>query len=114
MISEHQEQVHFVQWFRRKYGPVMIFAIPNGGFRSRATAAKLKLEGVVRGIPDLFIPEWGLWIEMKKAAGGRISPEQRHTMKYLESVGYSTIVGYGCEDAQAKVDFFVDETLKRE
>jgi hypothetical protein len=112
LISEHQEQVHFIQWFRRKYGPVKIFAVPNGGFRSKATAAKLKLEGVVRGVPDLYVPEWKLWIEMKKATGGRVSPDQRAMIKYLESIGDHCLIGYGCEDAQAKVDFFVDEVLK--
>lgn len=33
-----------------------IHAIPNGGLRDKATAAKLKSEGVKRGIPDVFLP----------------------------------------------------------
>jgi hypothetical protein len=40
-------------------------------------AKRLKAEGVVRGIPDLFIPQWNLWVEMKRKTGGRLSPEQK-------------------------------------
>ena len=33
-----------------------LHAIPNGGNRSAVTGARLKAEGVKRGIPDLFLP----------------------------------------------------------
>lgn len=60
-------------------------AIPNGGLRDKATAGKLKAEGVKRGIPDVFLPlpmfgpkanipcrvisaaYCGLYVEMKRA-----------------------------------------------
>ena len=64
--TEHAEQVTLVQWLRRQYPGVLIFAIPNGGQRNAAVALKLKLEGVVRGVPDLYIPAWRTWIEMKR------------------------------------------------
>ncbi len=113
-LSEHLEQVYFVQWFRRKYSPVRIFAIPNGGWRSKATAMRLKSEGVCRGVPDLYVPEWKLWIEMKKETGGRVSPEQRDWQRYLtEECGDTWMVCHGCEMAQRQVDFFVDEVLYR-
>jgi len=56
--SEHSEQVGFINWFRVQYPRVLIFAIPNGEKRSISVAKRLKAEGVVRGIPDLYIPEW--------------------------------------------------------
>jgi hypothetical protein len=56
--SEHVEQSLFVQWFRRSYPNVLIFAIPNGGARSKATAGRLRVEGVVAGVPALIVPEW--------------------------------------------------------
>ena len=97
--SEHIEQVRFVSWFRRNYPDVRIMAIPNGGARSKATAGKLKAEGVSAGVPDLFIPEWRLWIEMKRQKGGSVSAAQRDWMEYLERAGYETAVCKGCEDA---------------
>jgi len=107
--TEHEEQRIFVQWFRRKYSPVRIFAIPNGGFRSRATAGRLKAEGVMRGIPDLFVPEWNLWIEMKRVKGGRLSPDQVNWKHYLEEIGNTVFVAYGAENAMELVDDFVDK-----
>ncbi|MDD3917273.1 MAG: VRR-NUC domain-containing protein [Synergistaceae bacterium] len=98
--TEHEEQRAFVRWFRRKYKDVLIFAIPNGGARSPSTAVKLKAEGVVRGIPDLFIPAWGTFVEMKRVVGGRLSPEQNHWKSYLEREGYAVLVCAGCEQAQ--------------
>ena len=101
--SEHAEQVTFVQWFRRQFPAVRIFAIPNGGHRNVAVAGKLKAEGVSRGVPDLFVPAWRLWIEMKRAHGGRLSREQVDWISYLTECGDTIIVGYGADDAILQV-----------
>jgi len=101
--SEHEEQAGFVQWFRAKWPRVLIFAIPNGGKRNISTAKKLKAEGVVPGVPDLFIPAWGIWIEMKRQKGGRTSSDQDGMISYLENVGHHVIVGYGAADASDKL-----------
>ena len=105
--TEHEEQRELVRWFRQTWPDVRIFAIPNGGARSKATAAKLKAEGVVAGIPDLFIPAWRLWIEMKRTKGGSLSKEQKDCITYLKSEGYQVIVGRGDNDARAKVLEFI-------
>ncbi len=76
--SEHDEQVGFVNWFRAKFAGVLIFAVPNGGKRSISAGKKFKAEGVVAGVPDLFVPEWNLWVEMKRASGGRLPPIRRN------------------------------------
>lgn len=107
--TEHAEQAELVKWFRRKYAPIRIFAIPNGGFRSRATAARLKVEGVSPGVPDLFVPKHLLWIEMKRIKGGRLSPEQRNWQRYLvDECGHTWMVCHGAEDAKAQIDAFMD------
>ena len=95
-----------MRWFRRKFSDVRIFAIPNGGYRSQAAGAKLKAEGASAGVPDLFVPAWRLWIEMKRQKGGRVSPEQTDWIEYLESLGHTCIVCSGSENAQAQVDAF--------
>jgi hypothetical protein len=103
MKTEHEEQREFVQWVRQTYPGVRIFAIPNGGARSRTTGAKLKAEGVSAGVPDLYIPAWRCWVEMKREKGGKVSPVQRDWLAYLQSIGDKVIVGHGCEDAQNKI-----------
>ena len=101
--TEHEEQRQLVMWFRQTYSPVRIFAIPNGGYRSKAAAAKLKVEGVSAGIPDLFIPAFRLWIEMKRVKGGRLSPDQKDWIEYLQSNGYICFVCNGADDAKLKI-----------
>lgn len=101
--SEHVEQRDFVRAFRCAYPDVLIFAIPNGGKRGIVLAQKLKLEGVVPGVPDLCIPAWRAWVEMKRRKGGTLSPEQKGVIGYLESIGYTVIVARGCEDGMAKI-----------
>ena len=99
--TEHEEQSLFVQWFRRTYPGVRIFAIPNGEQRSPSVACRLKTEGVMRGVPDLFIPAWGLWIEMKRTKGGVVSVEQADWIEYLQGLGYAAGVCRGCDEAKA-------------
>lgn len=106
ITPEHDEQVGFVNWFRGNFPGVLIFAVPNGGKRSIATGKKLKAEGVVAGIPDLFIPEWSLWVEMKRVRGGRVSPEQLVVHEYMVSIGHTVIIGKGATDASRKVRDF--------
>lgn len=110
VVSEHMEQAALVMWFRRAYPDTLIFAVPNGGLRSKSQAMKLKVEGVVPGIPDLFVPAWKLWIEMKKVKGGTVSKEQKEMINYLQSVDYYVIVGIGAEDARRKISQFIEDT----
>ena len=102
--SEHLEQVRLVSWFRKTWPNVLLFAIPNGGGRSMAQGASLKAEGVVAGIPDLFCPEWLLWVEMKKVSGGIVSPAQKGMIQYLHSLGHHVIIGHGFENAKAQIE----------
>lgn len=104
--TEHAEQVTFVREFERLYPGVRIFAIPNGGLRAKATAVKLKQEGVRKGVPDLYVPEWNLWIEMKRVKGGGLSPEQKDWIEYLEAIGHTVIVGKGWQHAMEQVEAF--------
>ena len=102
--TEHHEQALLVQWFRRTYPGVLIHSIPNGGHRSQATAIALKVEGTVKGIPDLFIPEWKLWVEMKRIKGGVLSPDQKIIIEYLLRIGYQVIIGKGFLHAKEQIE----------
>lgn len=95
-------------WFRQTHQPVRIFAIPNGEARSRTAGARLKVEGVSAGVPDLFVPAWLLWIEMKRANGGVVSDVQDNWHTYLRGLGHCVIVAHGLEDARKQVIDFLE------
>lgn len=97
--SEHLEQVKFVSWFRRTYPTERILAVPNGEARSKSVGARLKAEGVSPGVPDLLIPKFFLWIEMKRTKGGSVTKNQKEWMEYLKGCGYYCVVCKGAEDA---------------
>lgn len=105
--TEHQEQSALIQWAfdlePQAWELGLLFAIPNGGYRAKSTAVKLKNEGVKPGVPDLFLPVpmggWsGLFIEMK-TIGGRASPEQKAWLSALKRQSYSTVVAKGWVEA---------------
>jgi len=106
--TEHEEQREFVSWFRKTHDPVRIMAIPNGGYRSKTQGMKLKAEGVSAGVPDLYIPEWHLWIEMKRVKGGSVSAAQKDWHQYLRSIGDTVEVCRGCDAAKESITSFAN------
>lgn len=101
--SEHVEQRNFIGWWR-KNRMELIFAIPNGGRRGKAEAARLKMEGVTPGVWDLFVPELRLWIEFKRADRGTLSKAQREFGRNMLAAGYRCMVAWGCEDAKQQME----------
>jgi hypothetical protein len=110
--SEADHQYGFLIWFKNKFPDVLIYHCPNGEKRSIKTAVRLKKMGVVAGIPDLFVPSWMLYIELKREKGGVVSPAQKEIMSYLERVGYTCLVCHGATDASRKVLEFLEERNK--
>ena len=100
--SEHEEQAGFVFWFRQRFPHVLIFSIPNGARVGMGQAKKLVSEGLTAGVPDLFVPEWKVFIEMKRK-GGSLSDDQKKILPKLEKAGYIVIIGRGAEDASRKI-----------
>ena len=103
MSSESDEQIGFVTWWRLKYPTILLFHIPNGSWRNPVTATRLKKEGVVAGIPDLFCPKHLLWIEMKNVNGGKVSEEQFAMIDYLRRIGHTVMIANGATDASRQV-----------
>jgi len=109
---EHEIQVECVKWFRMKFREARIMAIPNGGQRNVIVAAKMKAEGVLAGVPDLFVPVacggyHGLWIEMKKSrvgvrgelvGKGVVSEAQEEMIAWLRGEGYKCDVVYSFDE----------------
>lgn len=109
LSSEHAEQCAVVEYCRLRRYPV--FAIPNGGSRNKAEAARLKAEGVSAGVPDLFLPVpnrlyHGLFVEMKYGKG-RTSPAQNDWLALLRKNGYDAQVCYGADAAMERIDAYM-------
>ena len=115
---EDDEQATFVQWcsFQANVykGLDLIYAIPNGGSRNQLEAVKLKRTGVKAGVPDLFLPvakkgKHGLYIEMKRKEGGRLSDYQKQWLARLSEQGYETAVCKGADEAIEVVKQYYSE-----
>lgn len=107
--SESVEQQCLFRWAayqRGKYPELdLMYHIPNGGKRGKVEAIHFKAEGVKAGVPDICLPVprggWhGLYIELKRREGGRVSPEQTKWLEDLMRQGYYTAICRGWEDAQ--------------
>lgn len=115
VLTEHEEQVIFVTYCRNHKNKEVhnIFAIPNGGKRSLLTAIKLKNEGVLSGVPDLFLPYpskqyHGIFFEMKKSKGGTVSSEQKAIIERLNNNGYKAVVCKGAQEAIAALEAYLN------
>lgn len=106
--TESIEQSRLFQWARMQQGHwpelQLLYHIPNGGSRHRLEAVHLKQQGVRAGVPDLCLPVardgcHGLYVEMKRTKGGRVSPEQMGWMEALKAEGYMVAVCQGWEMA---------------
>lgn len=87
--TEDQIQATVCAWLERALPEdAVFFAVPNGGHRHPAVAAKLKWTGTRKGIPDLCIVWRGrpIFIELK-AKGGSLSPDQRAMHERLTLAG---------------------------
>ncbi|MDI1301969.1 MAG: VRR-NUC domain-containing protein [bacterium] len=105
-ISEHAHQCNTCEWFWLQYPALRkhLFAIPNGGDRHPVVAAKLKAEGVLRGVSDLFlmVPRGtfhGMFIEMKSRTGS-LTDEQGEFIERAAAQGYATAVCHSFDEAR--------------
>lgn len=113
--EEHNLQVACINWLRLQHPNTFIFAIPNGGARNAVTGAMLKAEGVVAGVPDLFIAEacggWnGLFIEMKTKKGV-LSERQKNVIAVLKQRGYLTAVCRSFEDFRQVCTAYLENAI---
>lgn len=102
--TEAQEQTAVFNWatvMERRWPELrLIHHCPNGGSRNAREAHNLRMQGVKAGIPDIFLPVarggWhGLYIEMKRRKGGRVSVDQQRMILALRAQGYKVEVCRG-------------------
>lgn len=111
--EEHHIQCACVRWFRYQYPHLRhnLFAVPNGGYRNKATAGKMKEEGVLAGVADLILllPNrtcHALCIEMKTRTG-RQAETQREWQRLIEQDGYKYVVCRSIEDFMAVIQEYL-------
>ena len=122
--TESDEQEMVVEWAEvvSRFVPdlEMLSHVPNGGFRMKATAARLKKEGVKPGFPDLSLPVpnekyHGLYIEMKRRDhSNRPSKAQKWWITRLRKKGYKAEVCYGAEEAIRLICEYLDIEIEEE
>ena len=117
--TEEQEQAAVMEWamlMEKQYPELrLMMHIPNGGLRSKAEAVRFKRIGVKAGVPDLFLPVarggfHGLWIEMKRQKGGRLSDDQKAWLDALTAEHYLAVRADGAEAACDVIFKYLTET----
>lgn len=115
--EEAREQEALFRWAAYERGKwtelAALHHIPNGGSRNKAEAARLKAQGVRAGVPDICLPAargcyHGLYIELKRRKGGRVSEAQRKWMEYLEGAGYCARVCHGWDEARETIEKYLE------
>lgn len=88
--TESVEQQRLMQWARMESGKwpelALLYHVPNEGKRSRTAGARMKAEGLKKGVPDLCLPVarggcHGLYIELKREKSGKATAAQIEWME---------------------------------
>ena len=107
--TEDIEQTQLFAWAQYASGKypelALMYHIPNGGKRGKAEAARFKAQGVKAGVPDICLPVpsgkyHGLYIELKRVKGGRVSAAQEEYIEALRKQGYRVEVCFGMKQAR--------------
>lgn len=94
-MTEDKIQAEIVTWFTNNYclkthSPrSMIFSIPNGGFRHKIEAMKLKATGMLAGASDLIVIHRSrIYFCELKTDSGILSPSQKDFALRLNENGF--------------------------
>ena len=101
-----QQVVEWARWAHRsgKYPNLDLLHCSLNGVKLSGTQAKIaKAQGMLSGVPDLFLPVpiggyHGLFIEMKSDKG-RLSTNQTWFLSKVELLGYKIAVCYSANEA---------------
>lgn len=112
--SEQGAFFNFVNFLLPQEVSALITHIPNGEHRDPRVAVKLKQMGVKPHWPDILvaIPRGGycgLFIELKRAKGGKVDAGQERLHNMLKASGYRVEVCRGAERAITTLTEYLDE-----
>lgn len=113
--EEHRIQCACVRWFAYQHPELhgRLFAVPNGGRRDEATAAKLKAEGVVAGVADLILlksnRDYGaLLIEMKTPTGKQSDSQKKWQFTLCSEDEYKYVICRSLDDFIKEVNDYLN------
>lgn len=101
---EHQLQARCIRWFRLTHRDMVhnLFAVPNGGYRTKTTAAIMKAEGQLSGVADLILlkrkGKCGALLLEAKIKGNYQTPTQKEWQKRIEADGYEYRIFHSLEE----------------
>ena len=111
--SEGRIQAEAYQWFNNTYDHLrgLLYHVPNGEFRDKITANKLKAMGVVAGIPDIVLHfrSRTYFFEFKKP-GESPSPAQIKIHAQLDLQRFVVYLVDNLSDFQMLVDSILHDT----
>jgi hypothetical protein len=115
--EESKIQKECVRWFKMQHATKLICAIPNGGKRGVVEASIMKAEGVLAGMPDLFIAEpskgyHGMFVEMKTKTG-KLTTNQQIVHDHLFLNDYHVVVCRSIDEFMKLVnEYFFDSSVR--
>lgn len=118
--TESEEQQALFRWAGWKMASVpelaLLYHIPNEGKRTKATGARLKREGLNKGMPDICLPVprgkySSLYIELKRIKGSSVTKEQKEKIQMLNNVGAYALVCKGWEEAARVIEEYLREAI---
>jgi hypothetical protein len=110
--AEARRQAAIVEYVRWVAPQVVIWAVPNGGLRSKSEAARLKWTGVLAGVLDLTLalPDGRCAFWETKTIYGRLSADQMNFISRLDRLGHAWAVVRGVDDARRELAVLGIET----
>ncbi len=109
---ESWEQERLFDWIRDNEGKYpklqMAYSTLNGVRLSPGLSMKMKRQGNRKGVPDVVLPVRsngysGLYLELKRVKGGRVSKEQREYITRLKEENYWAEVVKGHREAIERI-----------
>lgn len=115
--AEAEEQRRLFAWAGMMSGKwpelALMYHIPNEGRRSVRTGARMRAEGLKKGVPDICLPVarcgcHALYIELKRMRGGKPTNEQLDWVDKLTRQGNMALICQGWEKAAEVLEAYLE------
>lgn len=116
VAREDEEQIMLFEWAALREGRWpelrLMYHVPNEGKRGMAAAMLQKRMGLKSGVPDICLPVarggyHGMYIELKRAHGGRLTQSQREWLEALNGQGYRAVRCDGWSEAVQAIELYM-------